>query len=233
MSEQPLAHDHGSVEVDSPIKPRLRGRFHQAAFFIAVPAGIVLVALARGTTARTSAAIYALSLGGLFGVSGAYHQLPFSAASRRWMKRLDHSMIFVLIAGTTTPLCLLVLRKPWSMILLLVVWGGAAAGIALKILHVEGFRGLTGTLYITLGWAVVLVSPQLVRALSPATLSLIVAGGVLYTLGAIVLVRNRPNPAPATFGYHEIWHSMVVVASACHYVAVLLIVHPARPPMIG
>ena len=162
-------------------------------------------------------------------MSGAYHQLPFAASSRRWMKRLDHSMIFVLIAGTTTPLALMVLRKPWSVILLLVVWGGAVTGIALKWLRVEGFRGLTGTLYITLGWAVVLVSPQLVRALSPVTLSLIVAGGVLYTAGAIVLLRNRPDPAPATFGYHEIWHSMVVVASACHYVAVLLIVHPTRP----
>jgi hemolysin III len=233
VSAQPLAQEPGSLELDLPLKPRLRGRFHQAAFFVAIPAGIVLIALAQGTTARTAAVIYALSLGGLFGVSGMYHALPFSAASRRWMKRLDHAMIFVLIAGTTTPLCLVVLQKPWSVILLLVVWGGAVAGIALKILRVEGFHGVTGTLYITLGWAVVLVSPQLVRALSPAALSLIVAGGLLYTLGAIVLLRNRPNPAPATFGYHEIWHSMVVVASACHYVAVLLIVHPARPPFIG
>jgi hemolysin III len=140
------------------------------------------------------------------------------------MKRLDHSMIFVLIAGTVTPVAVLVVGPPWSIVLLVVVWGGAALGIALKMFVIDGFRVLTGTLYIVLGWVAVLTLPQLVRNLSVASLVLVLAGGVLYTVGAVVLLRRRPDPAPATFGYHEVWHSMVVAGSACHYVAVLLIV---------
>jgi hemolysin III len=175
-----------------------------------------------------AAAIYACSLVGLFGASAAYHRLARSPRSRRWLKRLDHAMIFVLIAGTATPVALLALEVPWSTLLLAVVWGGAAVGIALKMFRVEGFRVLTGTLYILLGWAVVLVLPQLVRGLGTAALILVLMGGLLYTTGSIVLLRNKPNPAPATFGYHEIWHSMVVAASACHYAAVLLLLVAAR-----
>lgn len=213
------------IPMAEAVKPRLRGVFHRAAFVLAIPAGIVLVALAHGTTARMAALIYAVSLGSLYGVSGAYHRLAFSAGSRAWMKRLDHSVIYLLIAGTATPLALLVLQRPWSLVLLFVVWGGAVAGIALKSQRVERFPKVAGFLYIMLGWAVVVFAPQLIRALSAPTIALIAAGGLLYTGGAVVLWRNRPNPAPATFGYHEIWHAMVVLASACHYVAVFLIVH--------
>jgi hemolysin III len=224
----PVADREPPTDAVEPAKPTWRGRLHQAAFFVAIPAGMALVAVARGTSARVAATIYACSLVGLFGASAAYHRLAHSPRSRRWLKRADHAMIFVLIAGTATPVALLALRPPWSVLLLIVVWGGAALGIALKMARVEGFRALTGTLYIVLGWAVVLVLPQLVRGLSPASLVLVLMGGLLYTTGAIVLLRNKPDPAPATFGYHEIWHSMVIAASACHYVAVLLLLVAAR-----
>jgi hemolysin III len=224
----PVADVEPPTDAVELVKPTWRGRLHQAAFFVAIPAGMALVAVARGTSARVAASIYACSLVGLFGASAAYHRLARSPRSRRWLKRADHAMIFVLIAGTATPVALLALHPPWSVLLLVVVWGGAALGIALKMARVEGFRALTGTLYIVLGWAVVLVLPQLVHGLSAASLVLVLMGGLLYTTGAIVLLRNKPDPAPATFGYHEIWHSMVIAASACHYVAVLLLLVAAR-----
>jgi hemolysin III len=216
----------GTAEAEAT--PSWRGRLHQAAFFAAIPAGITLVALARDASAQLAVAIYSLSLVGLYGASAAYHRLAPSPQVRQWLKRLDHSMIFLLIAGTATPIGLLVLGKPWSIMLLTIVWGGALTGIVLKMARIEGFKVLTSMLYIGLGWAVVLVAPQLVRGVSAVGLSLIVAGGLLYTCGAIVLLRRKPNPAPATFGYHEIWHAMVIAASACHYLAVLLIVLPVR-----
>jgi hemolysin III len=211
-----------------PVTPRLRGRFHQAAFFVAVPATLFLILEAHTTTARVAAAIYALSVTGLYGVSAAYHRIHWSPRALRRMKRLDHSMIFVLIAGTTTPLSLLVLRRPWSIALMAGIWGAAAAGITLKMLRVDGFRIVTGTLYVTMGWGALLLGPQFVRGLSPVSIFLVILGGLLYTSGAVVLLRNKPDPAPATFGYHEIWHLMVIAASACHYAVVLLLILPAR-----
>jgi hemolysin III len=228
-SEDGEGHLHGPGTAGlEAAAPSWRGRLHQAAFFAAIPAGITLVSLARGTSARLAVTIYAFSLVGLYGTSAAYHRLAPSPRLRRWLKRLDHSMIFMLIAGTATPIGLLVLDRPWSIVLMSVVWGGAGAGIVLKMARIDGFKVLTCMLYIGLGWAAVLVSPQLVRRLSPASLVLIVAGGILYTVGSIVLLRRKPNPVPATFGYHEVWHAMVIVASACHYSAVLLVVLPVR-----
>jgi hemolysin III len=207
----------------APPKPKLRGWFHEVGFFLSLPAGIALVVLARGAGARVTALVYAASLTGLFGASAAYHRIPWSAAALRRMRRLDHSMIFVLIAGTYTPVCALALRAPWSVLLLSVVWAGAAVGIVLKTARIEGLSVVSGTLYVVLGWLAVLALPQLVRALpAPATV-LMVVGGVLYTLGAIVLARRRPDPAPAVFGYHEVWHAFMVAAVACHYAMILLI----------
>lgn len=225
--------DHARVRAatESSAKPRLRGRLHQAAFFAAIPAGVILLSAAQTAAARATAAIYVASLLGLYGTSGAYHVVPWSPRALRWMKRLDHSMIFVLIAGTTTPLSLLVMRPPWSVALVAVVWGGAAAGIALKMLRVDGFRIVGGTLYIALGWAVVLTAPQLISGLSFGALMLVVAGGMLYTGGAIVLLRRKPDPSPRTFGYHEVWHSMVILASACHYLAILLVLQSTPSPV--
>jgi hemolysin III len=204
-----------------PPKPLLRGRLHQATFFVAIPAGAVLVAVARGSTARRSALVYAVSLVALYGTSALYHRRNWTARGRSVMRRLDHSMIFLLIAGTYTPFSLLVLPAPWSYIVLGAVWIGAIIGIALKVTDVDGFRVLTATLYIGLGWLAIFTARLVLEGLSPGGLILIVAGGVLYTVGAIVLQRQSPDPSPRVFGYHEVWHSMVVGASACHYALIL------------
>lgn len=206
------------------LKPRFRGRLHQIAFFLAIPQGIALVVAAAGLLASIAAGIYALSLAGLYGVSALYHRLGWSPRALLRMRRLDHSMIYVLIAGTYTPVSLLVLDRPWSIILLSLVWAGALTGVAMKILGLERTRKITGTLYIVLGWLAVLAAPVFVTRLSVAVLSLIAAGGILYTLGAIVLLRRRPDPNPAVFGYHEVWHTAVVSAGLCHYAAILLLV---------
>ena len=221
--------DTASGEGMAPVKPTWRGVLHQGAFFVAIPAGLTLVVLAHGISARIAGGVYALCLIGMYGTSATYHRLARSERSRRILKRLDHSMIFLLIAGTVTPVALLGLHAPWSTVLLIVVWGGAAAGVALKMFRIDRFRALTSALYIVLGWAAVLMGPQLVHGLNTASLTLVLVGGLLYTTGAIVLLRRRPDPRPATFGYHEVWHSLVVSASACHYAAVLLIVLLARP----
>jgi hemolysin III len=212
----------------SPFIPHWRGKLHLTAFFVTVPAGVLLVMIAPTASARLAAAIYALSLVGLFGASAAYHLARGSPDSIRKLKRLDHSMIFVLIAGTYTPFSLLVLDGPWSVAVLIIAWTGAAVGIALKFLNVDGLGGLTGTLYISLGWLGVLFLPQAVREMSTTAVALMITGGILYTLGAIVLLRRRPDPNPLVFGYHEVWHALVIAAGVCHYVMVMLITRAAR-----
>jgi hemolysin III len=137
-------------------------------------------------------------------------------------------MIFVLIAGTYTPFSLLVLHRPWSVAVVVIAWSGAAAGVALKMLNVDGLSGVTGTLYISLGWLGALFLPQAVREMSATAVALMITGGILYTLGAIVLLRRKPDPNPLVFGYHEVWHSLVIAAGICHYVMVLLITLAAR-----
>jgi hemolysin III len=208
----------------SPVRPRFRGRLHQIGFALSLPAGAVLVLTARDGVAAAVAAIYAVTLSAVLGTSAAYHRGMWSATARRWMKRLDHSMIFLLIAGSYTPVCVLVLDQPWTVVLLAVVWSGAVVGVTLKLVRIEGFRRLTGFLYLALGWVAVFALPQILRDVSPATATLMIAGGVLYTLGAIVLARRRPDPAPSVFGYHEVWHAFMVAAAACHYVMIFLVV---------
>jgi hemolysin III len=205
-------------------KPRWRGRLHQFAFFFSIPQGIAIVVAGAGWVTRTAAAVYALSLSGLYGVSALYHRLKWSPKALVRMQRLDHSMIFVLIAGTYTPVSLLVFDSVWSRVLLGVVWAGTIGGIVMKVWGMERTRHITGAMYIVLGWLAVLAAPWFVQRMSPLVLSLIAAGGVLYTLGAIVLLRRRPDPSPLVFGYHEVWHVMVVTAGACHYAAIMLLV---------
>jgi hemolysin III len=144
------------------------------------------------------------------------------------MQRLDHSMIFVLIAGTYTPVAVLVLDGAWRAAILSTVWAGAAIGVLLKTLRIDGLKALAATLYIGLGWLAIVAMPQVVRGLSPTAAALLFIGGVLYTAGSIVLATRRPNPSPAVFGYHEVWHSMVIGASACHFTVVLLVVLALR-----
>lgn len=208
---------------DADATPRLRGRIHQVAFFVSIPAGIALVVLARGAAATAVAAVYSVSLTAVFGASAIYHRGRWSARARGWMKRLDHSMIYVLIAGTYTPIAVLVLRGPWEVVLLLIAWSGAAIGIALKVARPDGLRVVTAALYMALGWLAVVALPQLVGGMLPVAWVLMVAGGLLYTAGAVVFARRRPDPRPATFGYHEVWHVFQVAAAACHYVMVMLV----------
>lgn len=203
--------------------PRLRGRIHQVAFFASLPAGVVVILMASGAAATAAAAVYAASLSAVFGASASYHLGRWSPRARPWMKRLDHSMIFVLIAGSYTPISVLVLQGPWEAVLLSVVWTGAAVGITLKMLRPDGLSVVTAFLYMALGWLALVALPQLYRGMSPAGFGLMVSGGLLYTAGAIVLAARRPNPRPTTFGYHEVWHAFQVSAAACHYAMILLV----------
>ncbi len=208
-----------SVEI-----PRYRGRIHQVAYFCSIPMGVVLVILARGAVATTVAAVYAVSLSLVFGASAAYHRGSWSPSARRWMKRLDHSLIYVLIAGSYTPLTVLALHGPWEVVLLSLAWTGAAIGIAMKMARPDGLQVVSASLYMALGWLIVIAAPQLIRGLSPTALALMMAGGLLYTAGAIVFAIRRPDPRPATFGYHEVWHVFQVAAAGCHFVMIMLIV---------
>jgi hemolysin III len=209
-------------------KPKFRGRLHEAAFILSVPAGLVLVALAPTPKARLAAAIFGGSLAVTFGVSAAYHIGDWSPVGRSLLKRLDHSSIFVLIAASYTPFCLLVARPPWSWLALSSVWIGAAAGIVVKNSRIDGLHRATGALYICLGWVALLIAPAVVGRLSPAVLALVVTGGLLYTAGAIVFARGRPDPSPEWFGYHEVWHAFTIAAAACHLAAVALVVLAVR-----
>jgi hemolysin III len=210
--------------VETLVKPRMRGTLHQIAFFVSVPAGIALIVLANTGKARFAAVIFATGLAGVFGASAAYHRVAWSVPARKRMKRLDHSMIFVLIAGTYTPLCLLALSGAWSVVMLATVWAGAVIGIVMKQFNIDGLRRVSGFLYITLGWISIVTLPQLFHTMSVAAFTLVVAGGLLYTVGAIVFAVKRPDPNPAVFGYHESWHAFTAGAGLCHYSAVLLLI---------
>jgi hemolysin III len=204
--------------------PSLRGRLHQIAFIVWIPAGITLVALGRTALARVAAAIYSVSVLALYGVSASYHRLPWSPRARRWMRRLDHSTIFILIAGSYTPLGLLALHHAWRVSILATVWGVALVGIALKMIHLEKMDRIGMGLYIALGWTALIALPEIARNLRPAPLVLLFAGGILYTVGAIFFGLHRPHLNPKVFGYHEMWHSMVIGGSVCHYAMILLLV---------
>ncbi len=214
--------------MQEPQRPRLRGRIHQFAFFGSLPCGAALAALAATGVARVAAVIFAAGLTGVFGVSAAYHRGRWTVQGRRRMRRLDHSMIYVLIAATYTPFCLLAFPGRWGYALLAAVWAGSITGIAIKLVSLERLARVTAALYVVLGWLAVLAIPIMITHLPPAAFVLIVCGGLLYTVGAVIFAAGRPNPRPGVFGYHEMFHAFGVVAGACHYVAVLLVVVAAR-----
>jgi hemolysin III len=207
-----------------PPKPLLRGWMHLVCFFLAIPAGVTVIALASSPGARLAASVYAVGLVALFGVSGAYHRFRWSDARRRLMQKLDHGTIFVMIAGSYTPLCLVALHGWVRWTMLAVAWSGAAVGFVLAFTGGRMSRLVRGALYIILGWVSVAASPQLWANLSAAELALIAIGGVQYTGGSIVLLTRRPDPFPRVFGYHEVWHVMVVLAVACHFAAITSVV---------
>jgi hemolysin III len=203
------------------VKPKLRGVLHQWAFFVSVVAGAVLVVVAPAGRATLATAIYAFTVAGLFGVSAVYHRVNWvSATARRWMRRLDHSMIFLLIAGTYTPFALLVLHGTLSTAILIAVWGGALAGIVLKLVWIDAPKWVTAMVYVALGWVAVAAFPQMFDELGVTATMLVAVGGLLYTLGAVVYAVRRPDPAPAVFGYHEIFHALVIAAAAVQFAVV-------------
>ena len=207
--------------MDKLVKPRLRGVSHQWAFFVALVAGAVLVIAAPSGRATVAAAIYAVSVTAMFGASALYHRIDWkSLAARRWMRQLDHSMIYVLIAGTYTPFALLVLEGGLADAVLIAVWAGAVLGIGLKFLWPDTPKWLTATVYVSLGWVAVIAFPQLASELGVLGMTLIAGGGILYTAGALVYALRRPDPVPAVFGYHEIFHVLVIAAAVLQFVAV-------------
>ena len=206
-------------------KPRFRGVVHQYAFFVALAVGVLLVLETSGARARVAAAIFAGSVATMFGASALYHRVTWSPRWRPWLRRLDHAMIYLLIAGTYTPFALLVLSGAWRTTVLAVVWTGAALAMSLRFVWVEAPKWISVFFGLALGWVGVVVFPQLMKVGAGAVL-LLAAGGLLYSGGAVVYAIQRPDPAPATFGYHEIFHVLVAAAVVCQYCAIAFFVLP-------
>jgi hemolysin III len=214
------------VNVPLP-KPRLRGVSHQWAFFCSLVTGAALVIAAPPGEATVASAIYAASVAALFGTSALYHRVTWPTPNaRRWMRRLDHSMIFLLIAGTYTPFALLVLEGTLATVILVVVWAGALGGIVLKLVWIDAPKAVVAVLYVMLGWVAVAAFPDLLDELGVTSTVLVAAGGVLYTAGAVVYALGRPNPAPTVFGYHEVFHALVIAAAALQYAVIAFFVLP-------
>lgn len=205
-------------------RPTWRGWIHAVTFVAAIPGGVLLIVAARSAAATVGASIYTAGLLLGFGTSAAYHRLARSERALTIMQRLDHSMIFVLIAATYTPVCLLAMPPAWGIPILCVAWTGALLGVVMKQFAFQRLAFLEYALYPLLGWIIVVAAPVLLDRLTTPELVLLCAGGLLYTAGIPVLVRERPNPWPRTFGYHEIWHAFTVCAGACHFATVGLLV---------
>jgi hemolysin III len=204
-------------------KPRMRGWLHAYAFFVAAACGIVLTSIAAsrpGIAPIVSCAIYSLTVCGLFGTSALYHRRVWSPRGYAIMRRLDHSMIFVFIAGTYTPFCALLLPTRLATMLLATVWIGAVIGVALKLVWPHAPRWASAPLYIGLGWVAVAVLPDIYRNGGVTALVLLVVGGVTYTLGAVFYALRRPNPWPTVFGHHEFFHASTLVAAIAHHIAI-------------
>lgn len=202
-------------------KPRLRGVLHQYAFLVSIVLGLLLILAASGGREVAATAIYAGSVAALLGTSTVYHRVNWSRASaRHWARRVDRAMIFVLIAGTYTPFALLVLDGPLATAILIAVWGGATGGIILQLVWTDAPRWLSALVYVLLGWVTVATFPDMLDRLGLTATLLVAGGGLLYTVGALVYALRRPDPAPAVFGYHEIFHLLVVVAAALQYAVV-------------
>jgi hemolysin III len=211
--------------VSTPLVPRLRGVFHQYAFFAAVAAGIVLLVLADGYLERFAVWVYAVALAAMFGASALYHRFPWrSAAARLRARRLDHAMIFVFIAGTYTPFALLAFEGALRAVVLATVWGGAALGVVLELYWIHAPRWVSAVAYLAVGWIGVIAVPELFPALGVAPAVLVIVGGALYSLGALSYATTWPNPLPSHVGFHEVFHLLVVAAAVTQFVAVSLVV---------
>lgn len=216
-----------AVDAQVELKPTWRGWIHAGTFPVTIVAGIVLIVLAQGGVAKAAAAIFMATSMLLFGNSALYHRFNWKPRTKAIFKRIDHANIFLLIAGTYTPLALLALPPSQGTLLLILVWSGAVVGILFRIFWIDAPRWLYVALYLLLGWAAVMYMVPLYQA-NPAMMVLVIVGGLLYTGGAIVYAMKRPNPWPGVFGFHEIFHVATVLAFLCHWTAALLIsLHPA------
>jgi hemolysin III len=202
----------------------MRGASHAAAFFVALPLGVLLGLMADTARERLAVIVFAATVALMFGASGLYHRGNWSATLRRWLRTLDHAGIFILIAGTYAAFGLLVLDGAWRWVVLAIVWGGAACAVILNIAWPSIPRWLSGVLAVALGWVGVVAAPQLVTEIGLGGLALVAAGGIAYTTGAVIFAMGKPDPRPATFGYHEVFHVFVIAAVACHYAAVAFFV---------
>jgi hemolysin III len=207
-------------------KPRLRGVSHQYAFFVSLGCGVGLILAASGGRARVAAAVYAGAVSALLGTSALYHRVTWRPAARRWMRRLDHSMIFVLIAGTYTPVALLALHGSLARTILIVVWAGALGGVIFKLLWIDAPKWVFAAVYLALGWVSVAILGELPAAIGWLGVAGLAAGGLLYTAGAMVYASERPNPLPKVFGYHEVFHALVLAAVGLHYAVIAFAVLP-------
>ncbi|MFV2119946.1 PAQR family membrane homeostasis protein TrhA [Streptomyces sp. Act-28] len=211
--------------IHAPLKPRLRGWLHAGMFPAVLVAGLALTALADSPRARLACGVYALTACLLFGVSALYHRGNWGPRATAVLRRLDHANIFLIIAGTYTPLTLLLLPDSTGRVLLWAVWAAAAAGIAFRVFWVGAPRWLYTPCYIAMGWAAVFFLPDFMREGGIAVLVLIVVGGVLYSVGGMVYGLKRPNPSPRWFGFHEVFHSLTLAAFAAHYVGISLVAY--------
>lgn len=217
---------HALTDDSQRQRPVLRGVFHLYAAIAAVVGAAVLLLVAGSPSAYVGGAIFAASLVLLYGTSAAYHRITWTPLMRGLLKRLDHSMIFVLIAGTYTPFCLVVLSLPWGITMLSVIWGLAGGGVLLKVAWPTAPKWLGVSLYVILGWLALIAAWQLAAWFDPSPLVLLVLGGALYTLGGVVYAIGKPNPWPRVFGYHEVFHLLVVLGSVLHYSVVAIYVMP-------
>jgi len=215
-------------EAIAAVKPKLRGVSHQWAFVVSLFLGAALIVAADTAQATLAVAIYALSLSALLGTSALYHRVEWRRPQvRRWMRRLDHSMIFFLIAGTYTPIALLVLNGPLADAILVVVWIGAIAGTVVEMVWIDHPKWVAALIYMALGWVAAIAFPGLWNEMGLAGTLLIALGGLLYTAGAVVYATQRPDPNPRVFGYHEVFHLFVILAAAAHFAAVAFFALPA------
>jgi len=219
MPSIPTREELGAARDDlvKKVKPRLRGHIHQWGFFVAVVLGVLLAVFADGALARFAAIIYAVSLAGLLGTSALYHRVTWTEKARMRMRKLDHSMIFVMIAGTTTPIALLAVKGTLGVVLLSLVWGVALAGTIMNVAWIGAPKPLSAAIYIVAGLLGVIAVGQLAGTVGVIAVGGIAFGGLLYIIGAIIYAMERPDPFPTVFGYHEIFHVLVVVAAAIHF----------------
>jgi hemolysin III len=204
-------------------KPRMRGWLHTYAFFVALVCGIVLCSIAAarpGWAPLVSCLVYSLTVCGLFGTSALYHRRVWSERGYQIMRRLDHSMIFLFIAGTYTPFCALLLDTRHASIMLGLVWGGALTGVAVKLIWPHAPRWVSAPLYLALGWVAVTMLPEILHSGGVTALVLLIVGGAIYSVGAVFYALRRPNPWPTVFGHHEFFHACTLVAAICHHIAI-------------